>query len=725
MAPFLSSVFNLLRERNVRRRWILLLATSLALPWLPLMQQPGYELATGLCLLLTVFGTSVAIASARTSHHNLLATAALTLFGVIPALLLATVRTWLLTACNPFFNASFVPVLVLPTALLSTAIGSLSARVSRAWLTAGGFIVLSIVSTVWPIGAGPQVFAFNHFGGFFPGPLYDEALELTPSLLWFRFASCCLACALTALHQKHNGWALLLFGAFAVLEWKSPQFGFRMTDEHLAQALGGTLEIDDMVLHYPLGLLEQELRQTVEDIRFRHHQIASFLGLSTPPKITVWLYSGPEEKQRLVGAAHTQFAKPWRREVHVNRSTFPHPVVKHELVHALAAAWGSEPFGVTASWAGLVPHMGVIEGFAVAADNPNDELSLHESAAAMKRKGLLPGVTDLMSPWGFYTAPPSRAYTVAGSFIRFLHETYGTEPLRQLYRRGDFEAAYNRGLARLAQEYEAFLDTVPLKPNETAAAASRFRRGSLFTRPCAREVSRLAETARDAMAQHPHDALPLWERCQSLENDEPGFTLAKAQTLLRMHRTGDAQALLDRELSLLPEDTVEWANAALLRADVALTQNEDTTALSLWQRIAKHPPTEALARQAWVREEGMGVDAVTELFQQPSSALTLWRLQAALEQHPTRHSLRYLLARRLTLDGAASEALPLLKQLHGDASLPLPVRREVARLLAQAAASTGECATLSAESWHPQEWGEQLVRHVSDWEERCLWEHGT
>ena len=39
--------------------------------------------------------------------------------------------------------------------------------------------------------------------------------------------------------------------------------------------------------------------------------------------------------ERLVGAAHTQFAKPWRREIHVNGLSFPHPVIKHELVHAM------------------------------------------------------------------------------------------------------------------------------------------------------------------------------------------------------------------------------------------------------------------------------------------------------------------------------------------------------------------------------------------------------
>ena len=47
---------------------------------------------------------------------------------------------------------------------------------------------------MWPLVRGPQVFAFNHFLGICPGPLYDEALRVTPaSLLWFRLETLLLA----------------------------------------------------------------------------------------------------------------------------------------------------------------------------------------------------------------------------------------------------------------------------------------------------------------------------------------------------------------------------------------------------------------------------------------------------------------------------------------------------------------------------------------------------
>ena len=51
---------------------------------------------------------------------------------------------------------------------------------------------------------------------------------------------------------------------------------------------------------------------------FRFQQVSTFFGAPPPGKVTVWWYRDAAEKQRLVGAEHTQFAKPWRREVHVN-----------------------------------------------------------------------------------------------------------------------------------------------------------------------------------------------------------------------------------------------------------------------------------------------------------------------------------------------------------------------------------------------------------------------
>lgn len=725
MREVLFRVTQLISTRAVFAWWAALATVGLALTGLPLLGQPGYELASGLTLLLTFLGAGLAITVAR-AHAGPMTGAVLLTLATLPALLVATLRTSLGTPCDPFASVAFVPLLILPTAGLVAVLGSLAARLTkRRWLTALiylGFLVVTAVSTAWPLIAGPQVFAFNHLGGYLPGPLYDEELAVPSSLLWFRGATVLLALGLGALLQRRRKRAALLLAGFLGLELAGTPLGFRMTDAALSEALGGVLETEQLILHYPGGLTDVEVSRVLGDVRFRHHQIETFFGAPPPGKVTIWLYRSPAEKQRLVGAANTQFAKPWRREIHVNGLGFPHPVLKHELVHAMAAPWGAPPFGVAATFFGLAPHVGVIEGFAVAADNPVDELSLHEWAAAMKKKGLLPEVAKLMSAQGFYGAPPSRAYTTAGSFLRFLGERFGKEQLRELYRDGDFQRVFGESLDSLAAKYEQFLDAVPLEADAVNQAFARFRHGSLFDRPCAREVGRLSAQAGGLLGSDPQRARELLGRCRALQPDEPSHALSEAHALRRLSQVEASKALLDKELARLEEEPAPWAEAALTRADLAQEEGDLETGERLWKRIVERQISPSMERTSQVRLDGLRVEAVRRYFQPGDDEVKLFLLREAVQAHPEAWSARYLLGRRLQLAGESAAALPILEELF-DEPLPQAIAKESTRLLIEAAFALGRCDTV--EKWAiPGHYGAAFDARAADWVERCAFAWG-
>ncbi|MBK7861692.1 MAG: hypothetical protein IPJ65_24365 [Archangiaceae bacterium] len=96
-----------------------------------------------------------------------------------------------------------------------------------------------------------------------------------------------------------------------------------MTDAALAEKLGGRRESEHFVLVHPRGMAKEAVERALRDLEFRHQQVSTFFGAAPPGKVTVWWYPSAAEKQRLVGAEHTQFAKPWRHEVHVNDMQFP------------------------------------------------------------------------------------------------------------------------------------------------------------------------------------------------------------------------------------------------------------------------------------------------------------------------------------------------------------------------------------------------------------------
>ncbi len=677
------------------RWWVLLASVALVCTFLPLLSAPGYELSAVLTLLLGLPGLGLAVAASRRVPGGVVPTLALAtwlLLAVLPALVLATFRA---TPCDPFFNWAFAPVLLAPTALLSAALGSFIGGHTRRWwastLAVVGAILVSAASTCWPIVFGPQVFAFNHLGGYLPGPLYDEDLTVTPALLWFRLGTVLLALAFAS-----RRW--LFVALFLFIELNGTPLGFRMNDDALAAELGGRVETPEFILFYPRSYERAEVDRIVGDVKFRIHQNTEFFG-GQPAQVRVWWYPNPREKQRLVGAAHTQFAKPWRHEVHVNALGFPHPVIKHELVHAMAAPWGGTPFGVPLS-------VGVVEGLAVAADNPFDELTLHEWAAAMKKKALLPDVASLMSAQGFYGAPPSRAYATAGSFLRYLAETRGKDRLRDLYRDADFQRAYGEPLSKLAADYVTFLDTVPLEPNAVTLAFARFHRGSLFDRPCAREVNALADRARELLGTNLTEAERLIARCRALQPDEPSHVLSQVNALRRGGDDAEAAALLDAELTRLEKEPSPWADAALARVDLAVEQNDLPRARDLLNELIASDAAPGVDRTAHIRLEGLETSAINRYFRKPDDASVLLALAQAGDSLP----VHYLLGRRLQQLGDSKAALPHL-QLVLNQNPPRSLERETRRLAIEAAYATGNCALLNALA--------QSSPRFRDWAERC------
>jgi tetratricopeptide (TPR) repeat protein len=340
------------------------------------------------------------------------------------------------------------------------------------------------------------------------------------------------------------------------------------------------------------------------------------------------------------------------------------------------------------------------------ADNPFDELTLHEWAAAMKKKNLLPDVASLMSAQGFYGAPPSRAYATAGSFLRYLAETRGKEKLRDLYRDADFQRAYGEPLSKLAADYVTFLDSVPLEPNAVTQAFARFHRGSLFDRPCAREVNALADRAREVAGTNITEASALIARCRALQPDEPSHVLSQANALRREGDNTGAAALLDEELRRLAREPSPWADAALARVDLAVEQNDIPRARELLLKLLASDAAPAVDRTAHIRLDGLETPAINRYFRKADDAAVLLALSQAGDSVP----LHYLLGRRLTQLGDAKAALPHL-QLVLNQNPPLSLERETRRLAIEAAYASGNCPLLNVLA--------QNSPRYLDWAQRC------
>ena len=766
MGPSLTRALGLFRRPAVVVCWALLAVGGSALVFLPLLGLPGYELSLALSVAVGLCGGAFGVASAfqerrliqgrdprpkgalrsdsalASAWHASAAALLLALGGLVPPLVASVAWALRSTACDPFAQVVFVLLLPLPSAVAASALGVLVGFTARRWWAAlllyGAGVLASLAVTVWPLLRGPQVYAFNHLLGWVPGPLYDEALQAPPGLWWFRVQTLLLAAlawcvAAFFLDMKEGrvtrphfrpGSALLL-GLLALgvaaIEQRAPALSIRMTEEHVREVLGGRRETEHFELVYPRGLEAEQVERFVRDLEFRHAQLSAFFGRAPEGRLKVFLYRTPDQKQQLVGARYTQFAKPWRGELHVDSPSFPHGVLKHELAHLMAAPFGAPPFGVTAVKA-LLPHPGVIEGMAVAADDPADDLTLHQWAAGMKQAGLLPDVRALLGLEGFFAQAPARAYTAAGSFLRWLHEQRGPEKLRALYRHADFEATYGQGLPALATEWEAFLEQVPLDEAAKAQAFARFRKPALMARPCAREVAALLREAAELEGSDPARAAQLYHRCAEVQPDELHHRLAEARMLQAIDRLPDAAELLRNAAFATKDHPQLRADVAMAAADVARKRGRPDEAKQQLEDVLALQVSPGTLRTAQVKlhaaETPQVADALWAYFGEGKDELKLLVLQRALQAAPDDAVLQYILGRRAAQAGAPELARGYLKEALAR-ELPAALRREAQRLSLESAYLAGDCDAVRADAGALGEATLASRAKAAEWVERC------
>jgi hypothetical protein len=683
---------------------LVLFALALVLCAVPLFDLLGYDFSFALGLATGLAAADVghgAVAAARRTARPipLLAVLAVAVLGACGLLVLPLAASLLnglrVRNCNLPSGLAFFALLPLGTAIYGGVGGALAGLVAprRGRLLA---LALPLVSLGWSLVrlyADPAVFALDPFGGYFPGPIYDEALRPPLRLLWYRLANLLWAGTAVAvvaalsgggrrqpegpprLSARPAGWsrpavavaAVLLVAAVAVFELRGP-LGFHVRRADLETALFRRTESPHFVLLTDPagGQSAEDIALVHRDLEFRYDQLTRILGTAPRGRITVYQFPSAQAKKEAVGAGNTLFAKPWTREVFVQADRFPAGRIRHELAHVFAAGFGDPVFGVSFAfrfWGPLpIPRLasGLIEGVAEAADygDPDGRSTIHQEARAIVASGRAPPLSSVVGA-GFSTLAGARAYTLAGSFCHFLLLTEGADRLRALYRSaGDFTGVYGVPLETLERRWRAFLERQPLDAMERARAQERFRRPAIFSKVCARELAARVAEARGRMYVTPERAVALLESACHDDPGEPTFRLDLADALVAAGRNEEALGLA---AAAEADATLTWplraraasliavlrfhagrfadAEAAVRRALVLATdEGEERTDLAKLRALADPQARATLGRVLFGDSPTRGVDAV----------VTLYLVERFADAVPGEAFGRYLLARQLS-----------------------------------------------------------------------------
>jgi tetratricopeptide (TPR) repeat protein len=611
---------------------------------------------------------------------------------VLPVLVLA-LNALRVKNCN--LAAGLAWALVLPgvSALTATvagvAAGLGSRRSGRAILLGLGIILGSVGWSLARAYTAPPIFAFDPFGGYFPGSLYDEEVAISGTVLGARALHLGFAlAALTVLAPFLDGhtlglrWraargrtalkalALVAGGAAALALHLEPRLGLAPDAASIARALGGRRETAHLVLLYsPSGPWARDIDLHAEDAEFRWHELADFFGVTPSGKITCYLFADAAEKRRHTGAGHTQVAKPWRREIYLQHDSWPHGVIKHELAHVFAGEFGDPLLHVARR--GLVIDAGLIEGVAVAAEDRAEHLTLDQSVQVMRRADLEPPLAQVLGP-GFYAFSASRAYTLAGSFVRFLIEAHGIERFRALYRNGgDYVAAYGRPLGELGAEWSRRIDATTVSEADHQQALERLRRPGILHKVCAHELALRAEEARTRSARGDWaGALALYESLCTADPDDPGHLATLMNTHAAAHHEREAEKSALALLRHPKASPAQRVSALTFLGDLRL-RKDPTEAAARYRQALDLKPAEATARQLRARllaatgspqAPGLGPALARYLVgdppgSPPDGALALLRAREITLTAPESGLGHYLLGRQLLQHNQMSEAV--------------------------------------------------------------------
>jgi hypothetical protein len=334
----------------------------------------------------------------------------------------------------------------------------------------------------------------------------------------------------------------------------------------------------------------------VKDCDEELHAVEAELGARGPDRVRAFFFRDADEKRRLMGASSTYIAKPWREEVYLQLSGYPHPVLGHELAHVVAGSFGQGPFRVAGRFGGMWPNPGLIEGVAVAASPDDDALTDLQWAHAMIDLGALPPLETVFS-FDFFAAPASKAYTIAGAFVRWLLGRYGATTVRSWYGGGSLPALTGLSWSALDQDFRKDASATPLSPEATAYAKAKFEHAAIFGRKCPHVVDGIREHADACRDAHEVDrAVELYDEVLERDPHDWAALQSRGVTELRFGSRVDGR----RDLSQLfddPDEPRTWKDRTLeALADDTMLHGDPAVAGVIYLSIADRTVDEDYAR---------------------------------------------------------------------------------------------------------------------------------
>lgn len=495
-------IFN---QKILTTELVMLFVSNLLLLNLPLTNILGYEYSVINGILITFFSGVFTVSFIRKNglkkgmpefFRELFRD--LSLLLILP-LLMGLIAAFFVKNCSLMQGLFYYLVLTVPSVIIGSSLGLIGYLISSKFSYLN-FIVLYLIILLLPLFYfyfNPQVYFYNPVIGYYPGTIYDEAVQIDLKLISYRLLNLlyfgCLGYFAFKLSSKKSfrlKAVLYLAGLLAAVIFilSGDSLEYATTEKGMIKKLGGHISTGHFEVYYDSRIESRSVKSVLLHNEYYFEQICSALKVKPSKKVTTFLFYDSQQKKELMGSANADVAKPWLYQLYINYSNYEQ-TLKHEIVHCVSSEFGVTPFKISS---GFNPSM--LEGLAVALQDDYNGHTVHYMAALAYNNGYKYPVDKLFEGLNFFGQLSSLSYIYAGSFIKFLIDKYGVEKLKKVYSHGSFSSAYGKPLNELVNEYYGFI-AVYGKPSGSDEAVYYYGRKPIFKRVCARYLAERIENA--------------------------------------------------------------------------------------------------------------------------------------------------------------------------------------------------------------------------------------
>lgn len=681
----------------------------------PGLSTPGYLSALGLGFILFLSAPSLGLAlpspeSLRGAAKMLFSSAA---FLVLIPLCYTGVNALFQPVCAPGLALGFWVIGPLFGALFGVALGMGIRRQQRVRSWRGrisllvGILGASALWHLYRLYAEPSVSFYHPVIGYLAGPIYETNPGIGGAFIWHRFWWLgAFPIFLSPWFPRVRSWVYFaLFWLLAGFFLRS-HFGFDVGRGAILKKLAEVRVGKFVILHAEEGWHRSgDLDRLVAKMDFHAEEISDWLGITPPSTPThVFLFRSGAQKKRMMGAGQTEIAKPWLNEVYVKSADLDNMVIRHELVHALAAVLVDTPLSVPLL-GGWLPNMPLIEGLATAAARKPGAFTAHEWTAMAHELELTHPLGLLLNPLGFWGSYGPLAYTQSASFVEWLRGAHGKGALQALYSGEPVEEVTGAEIDELEKQWveKCLKPTLVRLPNEAQELARELLGNKpAFRRPCGLELGRIVRDFMRQAKRGEYDAAAEGlERLVSQSGGSPNLRFA-ALRAARAAKEPIPMVDMATDMLLAPSTLAQPRLTARVRLELAdalwWLQSPDA-ALEALSPIAPGTLAPSDARAIWARRyllarlepgDELLLDYLTG---RPGSepATNILLLQSIVR--PEDPMALYLYGFRVQNRGLHREAAEVFERVGAPIHFPPALIREAAYRAAKLRAGQGEYST--------------------------------